>query len=141
MRMREDANLRVGEHEPAHQIVLQITLNRDSQRFLRQTAPRLARNIIDIKPPPQIFFGNERLQHRIPDMLGKNARQIVKLFHLPVLFIVTRQLNHRLPAYGLIDVAQQQTAMMCVTHVWRKRRGRAPAQFEIESEIANDLFG
>ena len=35
VRMRKDADLRVGQHKAAHQIVLQITFDRAPERFFR----------------------------------------------------------------------------------------------------------
>jgi len=40
--MGEDANFRIGEDQSAQQIVFQITLKRDSQRFFDQRAPCFA---------------------------------------------------------------------------------------------------
>ena len=42
MRMSEDADLRVREDQAAHQIVLQIALDRATERLFRQTAPGFA---------------------------------------------------------------------------------------------------
>ena len=38
--MRQNTNLCIREDNAAHQVVLQIPLNRQSKRFLDQTAPR-----------------------------------------------------------------------------------------------------
>ena len=80
MRMRKETDLRVGQDKPAYQIILQITLDRSSKRLLRQTAPRFARNIIDIKPAAKLFFRDQGFQHAVPGMRGENAREIIKLF-------------------------------------------------------------
>ena len=71
--MRGDPNLGVGEDKAAHEIALQIALDRDSERLLHQTAPRLARSIINIEPSSQLFFRYQWLQHCVPDVRGKNA--------------------------------------------------------------------
>src|SRR5947208_6992328 len=78
MRMRKEPDLRVGHGKPAHQIILQITLDRKSEGFFRQTAPRFPGNIIDIKPAAKLFFRNQGFQHAVPAMLGENARQVIK---------------------------------------------------------------
>ena len=79
IRLRQHANLGIREDETAHQIVLQITFNRVPERFLDQTAPRFPGDFIN-KPARHFFFRNQRLQHRIPDLLGKLPRQRVKIF-------------------------------------------------------------
>ena len=73
VRMGKHADLCICENKAAHQIGLQITLDCDSQGFLHQTAPRLARNLIDIEPPPHLFLRYQRLEHRAPDVPGKDT--------------------------------------------------------------------
>ena len=77
MRMSKETDLRVGQDKPAHQIILQITLDRMPERLLRQTAPGFARNIIDIKPAAKLFFRDQGFQHTVPAMLGENAREVI----------------------------------------------------------------
>ena len=120
MRMCQDADLPVGKHEAADQIVLQITFDRETERFLGQTAPRFAGNIAKIEPAPEVFFRNQRFQHCVPDMFGKNVRQIVKFFHLLVLDVASSKIDNRLPARLFSDIAQEQSVMLAVLHVWRK---------------------
>ena len=115
--MRHDADLRVGEHKAAHQLILQISFDRDSERFFRQTAPGLARHIIDIKPTTELLFRNKRFQHRVPGMFGEHTREIVKLFHLLVLRVIPGQIEHRLATHLFGNIAQEQTVVMAVPHV------------------------
>ena len=96
-----------------------MTLNRGAQRFLNQTAPRLSRGFINIKSARHFLFGNERLQHRVPNLLGKNARQIIKLFQTLELSVVSSQLDDRFPAHVLFKVAQDKRAMLTMTYVRR----------------------
>src|SRR5581483_10022866 len=41
VRVCEGSHLRVGQHQSAHKIVLEMTLDRAPERFFRQTSPRL----------------------------------------------------------------------------------------------------
>src|SRR5262249_7274898 len=69
VRMGQDADLCIGENKTAHQIVLQIPLDRGAKRFLHQTAPGLARHVVGIEATPKFIFGYQRLQHRVPYFL------------------------------------------------------------------------
>ena len=140
MRICKHANLRIGENKAAHEIVSQITLDRAPERFVNQTAPRLARDCINIKPARHFFFRDERLKHRIPNLLGKNARQIVELFHLLEFGVASGQIDNRFSTYLPLEVAQNQSAMLTVVNVRRKRGNRASAQLEIQAEVANDFL-
>src|SRR5215471_16778674 len=80
--MSQDADLCICENKTAHQIVLQISLDRDPERFLHQTTPGFARNVVGIKAPPEFLLCNQWLEHRVPYLPGKNARKIVKRLHL-----------------------------------------------------------
>ena len=131
MRMRKDTDLGVGKDQAADQIVLQITLDRNPERFLDQTAPRFARDFISVKSARHFLLRGERPQHRVPNLLGKHARQIIKLFQPLELRVASREFDHRLSAHLFVEIAQKQTAMMSVIHVWRERRSRASAQFKI----------
>ena len=73
-------------------------------------------------------------------MFGEDARQSVKLSHLLVLRIASCKIGNRPPAFLFIHIAQEQSVMPTVLRVRRERRGRAPAQFEIQSKIANDFL-
>ena len=64
--MRKDADLGVRENETADQIVLQITFERATERFFRETAPGLAASVIAIETGTKLFFRHQRLQHRVP---------------------------------------------------------------------------
>src|SRR6266480_1427429 len=103
--MCEDADLRIGEDEPADQIVLQIAFDRAAKRLFGQTAPGFARNRIYIKPTTEFVSRHEWFQHCVPDVLGKNARQMIKLFHLFVLGLASSKIDNRLPTDLLIDIA------------------------------------
>ncbi len=118
--MGQNADLSVGKHKAAHQIVLQIPFNRQTERLLCQTAPRFAGNIAKIEPTPEVLFRNERFQHCVPGMFGKNVRQIVKFSHLLVLSVVSSKVDHRLPALPFIDIAQEQSVIATTIHVRRK---------------------
>ena len=63
MRVGEDADLAVGQHQAAHQIVLQITLDRAPEGFFRQTPPRFPRNVIAFEPPFEFIPGDQRFEH------------------------------------------------------------------------------
>ena len=141
MRVRENADLGICENQAANQVVLQITLDRVTEGLHRQTPPGFARNRIGFEPAPEIFFGHERLQHRIPDMAGKDLRQSVKLFHLLVFGVIAGQLEHRSVAHLFGHIAQKQSTMATVLAVGSKRSGDAAAQLQLEPEIIHDLLG
>src|SRR5437867_4775593 len=125
MRMRKETDLRVGQDKPAYQIILQITLDRSSKRFLRQTAPRFAGNIINIKPAAKLFFRDQGFQHAVPGMLGKDARQIVKFLHLLVLHVASGKIGHRSPTHLFINIADEQSIVMTILRIRGKRSSRA----------------
>ena len=60
MRMRKEPDLRVGQGKPAHQIILQISLDRKSEGFFRQTAPSAA----DRPPAGRAAAGQRRRVRR-----------------------------------------------------------------------------
>src|ERR1700724_2332287 len=90
MRISEDADLRIGKHEAAHQIVSQPMLDRIPERLLSHGTPGFAGHFLP---------GNQWLEHRIPEALGEHTRQRVESFQLLVLSGVSGQLTHRPAAY------------------------------------------
>src|SRR4029077_1574515 len=138
--MGEDADLGVGQDKAADQIVFQITFDREAKWFLGQTAPRFTRSVVFVEASLELFFRNERLQHRVPRMFGEDARQIVKLLNLVVLGVASSKIDNRFPALLFIDVADEQPGLMTILNIRRKRPGRPPAQFELQAKIANDLL-
>src|SRR5215472_11913989 len=102
--MSEDSDLRIRQNQPANQVVLQITLERSTERFFGEVSPRFLRNLI-IELFLHLIFGNERLQHRIPSVLGEDAREMVKPLHLVELALAPGKIDNRPPAQPLIDVA------------------------------------
>jgi hypothetical protein len=72
--MREDADLRICEHKPAHQIVSQVTLDGIPERLLYQGAPGFAGDFVNLETTRHFFPGDQRLEHRVPDTVGKYAR-------------------------------------------------------------------
>src|ERR1700738_414790 len=66
---------------------------------------------------------------------------MIKLLHLLVLGPVARQLEHRLRAGFFRHIAQEQAVMLAISDIGRERPSGAPAQFKVQSEIANDLLG
>ena len=120
VRMGEDADLAVGQHKPAHQIVLQITLDSEPERFFGQAAPRFAREIIVVEASRHFLFCDERFEHAVPGTLGKHAREIVKLFHLFELGVASSKIDNRFSARLVVDVAQEQPFMMAVVAVGRE---------------------
>ena len=119
MRKGEHADLRVGKHKAAHQIVSQVTLDGVAKRFLNQTAPRFPRDCVKLESARHVVLRGKRLEHRVPDPLGKEPRQRVKTFQLFVLLVVSGQFEHRASAHLVIDIAQEQRAMLSVICVWR----------------------
>src|SRR4030095_1115894 len=92
--MGQDTDFCIRESKTAHQIVLQIPLDRRPEWFLYQATPSFARNIIGTQTTSTPTFRNQWLQHRVPYLLGKNAREMVKRFHLLEFRIVPSQLEH-----------------------------------------------
>src|SRR5437868_1529388 len=138
--MSEDADLRVGEHQAAHEIVSQVTLNPAAERFCSQTSPSLAREIIECEAPRHLLFRNERLEHAVPRLFGEYAGEIVKLLQLLVLAFAAGKIDNRAPAFFFIDIADEQSVVFSISSVRRKRGDRAPAQLELQTELANDFL-
>ena len=65
MWVREDADLRVSQHESAHKIVLKVTFDRGADWLIRQTSPRFRADLI-IEALPEFLLRNERLKHAVP---------------------------------------------------------------------------
>ena len=63
VRMGEHADLRVGQDQAADEIVLQMSFDRDTERFLGEASPRFARHFIGLESALEFFPGDERLQH------------------------------------------------------------------------------
>ena len=78
MGKREHAYFRVGKDKAAYQVISQITLDRVAKRFLNEGVPRLAGSFVNFEPTRHFLFGNQRLEHRIPDAFSKYPRQPVK---------------------------------------------------------------
>ena len=88
VRMCEQTDFAIRKDNAAEQIVLKIAFDGQTERFLNETAPCLAREIILFKPLREFLFSSERLEHRIPELVGEDAGQGVKLFQLFELGIV-----------------------------------------------------
>src|SRR4030095_14168254 len=138
--MGQDTNFCIRESEPAHKIFLQSPRDRRPEWFLYQATPGFARNIIGTKTTSKLIFRNQWLQHRVPYLLGKNAREIVKHCHLLEFSLIPSQLEHRLPTDFLVHVAQEQTIVLPMAEIRRKRRGGASAQFKIQTDVLNDFL-
>lgn len=106
----------------------------------RPDCASFARGKIDIEPAPEIFFRGQWLEHRVPNLFGKNARQMVRLFHLLVLGVDSGKIDNRLSTHLFIHVAQEQPVVAAILNIRRKRSGGASSQLEIQSEIANDFL-
>src|SRR6185312_274954 len=91
VRLREDADLRIGEHKPAHQIVSQVTLDGISEGFLCQSAPGFAGDFVNLETTRHFFPGDQGLEHRVPDALREYPWQGIKAFQLVVLSGVSGQ--------------------------------------------------
>src|SRR5437868_11110493 len=95
MGMGEDADLGIGEDQPSHQIILQVTLDGPAERLFSETAPCLSNDCVALKLLRHLVFRNERLQHAAPNLLSKHAGEIVEFFQLLVFRLVTGELEHR----------------------------------------------
>jgi hypothetical protein len=115
--MSEDADLGVCENETADEIVLQVTFDGPTEWFRHETSPRFARDFVLLEAEFKIFFCNERLQHRVPGMLGKNARQLIKFLHPFVLATVARELEDRLFADPFVHVTEKKAAVPAIPDI------------------------
>src|SRR5581483_10958592 len=140
VRMCEDADLCVCKNKSANKVTLQISLNANPEWFLHQTAPCFAGNIVALKSATKISFCNQRLEHGVPNLLGEHMRKIVKCLHPLELRFVPGKFEHRLPTDFFVYVAQQQSVVSPMITIGRERSGRAPAQFEVQSKIADDFL-
>ena len=82
MGMSGDADLCVREDQAADEIVAQVTLDRAAKRLFRQAPPGFAKHFVPVEAASKIFLSNERLEHRVPDILGKHTGQTVKFLEL-----------------------------------------------------------
>src|SRR5262245_64994717 len=97
--MREDADLRIGEHKAAYQIVPQVTLNGIPERFLYQSVPGFAGDLVNLEATRHFFPGDQRLEHRIPDAVGETARQCIEALQRIASSWVSSALIHRQAAH------------------------------------------
>src|SRR5882724_2147156 len=104
--MRENADLRIGKNQPADQVILEIAFDRDAEWLLGQAAPCFSSLLGLIEPSPKIFLGRERLEHRVPDMIGEDPGQPVKALHPGELSLTASQFDERLPTEFLRDITQ-----------------------------------
>src|SRR3954447_9253043 len=82
VRMSENTDLRVRQNKAANQIVLQISFDCESKRFFCQAPPCFTRDVVAIESAFEFCFCDQRLQHCIPGLLGKDPRQMIKFSHL-----------------------------------------------------------
>src|SRR5262245_24463926 len=106
--MREDTDLRICEHKPAYQIVPQVTLDGIPERFLYQSVPGFAGDFVNLETTCHFFPGDQRLKHRVPDTVGKHARQRAPAFQSVEFSGISSQLTHRSAAHLFIEIAQEQ---------------------------------
>src|SRR5207245_7214503 len=98
-------------HDAEQQIALPITFHRVPDRFFDQATPSCAPNTIAIEPPPELLLRNKRLQHRVPDLLGEDTREVVKFLHLVVLRFIPGQVEYRTTTHLFGHIAQEQTVV------------------------------
>src|ERR1041385_2755492 len=115
--MSENADLRIGKNQPADQVVLEIAFDRGAEWLLGQAAPRFSSLLGLIEPSPKIFPGHERLEHRVPDLIGEDPGQLVKPLHPGELSVTTSQFEERLSAKFHRDITQEQPAVATVSFV------------------------
>src|SRR5579884_1465153 len=73
VRMRQNADLGIGEHQSAHEIALQMPFKGEPQRLFHQAAPGFTREFVGLEKSPQLVLCRKRLQHCVPDLVGENA--------------------------------------------------------------------
>src|SRR5215210_165074 len=139
--MGEHSDLRVRENDSAHEIVLEIALDRRAERFLGQAAPGLARERIAFEAATKIAPRLERPQHGVPGMFREDARELIELRQLLLFLVAAGTLAQRIRAHAFRDIAQEQASVTAVLHIRSKGSDRAAAQLEVEAQIMRDLFG
>jgi hypothetical protein len=73
--------------EATHYIILQVALDRVTERLLGETAPCFAVNVIHVESLSEFVVRHERLEHCVPSLLRKDAREVIEAPHLLVLAI------------------------------------------------------
>src|SRR6188474_676809 len=138
--MREDADLPVRQNQPADQVMLQIAFDRAPERLLHQAAPGFTSRIALIEATTEFFLRLQRLQHRVPNLLGENTSQGIKALQSVELRVAACQINDRLTTYLVRNIAQEEAAMLTLLCIRRVGSDLAPAQLELQLEIQNDLL-
>src|SRR5207248_8582238 len=100
-----------------HVLNISLTNHRHTDWLLHKTPTRFTYNIPKIEPSPEIFLRNHLFQHRVPDMFGKNVRQIIKFLHLLVLGVASGKIDNRLPALPFVDIAEEQPVILTILDV------------------------
>src|SRR4029453_11938943 len=90
VRMCEKADLAIGKDNAAQQIVVQVTFDCQTERFLDQTAPCLTNEITLFKLLGDFFFGAKRTEHHVPDSIGEDVRESIKLFYFLQFVLIRR---------------------------------------------------
>src|SRR4051812_23737712 len=114
-----------------------MAFNGAPQWFLGQTSPRFTAQFIPLHTALKICPRLQRLEHRIPRLLRKAARQRIKALQ-PVEFGFTAgQQPHRGSALLLRHIAQQQAVMPADPDVGSERSGGPSSELEVQPEIAD----
>src|SRR5437763_4253987 len=92
-----------------------------SERLLDQAAPRFLSPRVSLESFRQFVFGPERLKHGVPDLLCEYARQLIKFLECVVLRFVSGQLKHGSATLLFRYIAHQQTIILAIAEVRRKR--------------------
>ena len=122
VRMREDADLGVGENETTDQIVLQITFDRATQRLLRETAPGFAAAFRPDRSGERnssFATSGSSIVSQTCSAKTRDKRRSAASDRTPIRCRSTRSIDSRLTSSETI--AQEQAVVATVLHVGRER--------------------
>lgn len=134
--VREGADERVGEDDPAHEVVGEPRFDGRADRLLEQDPPRL----LVVDTPAQVVAGGQGLGERREHPFGDAARHRVEPLPRLVLAARARQPRERL-AGAALSAADEQAGGVTVAFDGGVRRDRAAADAEVEVQVPHDLPG
>ena len=137
MRVRRQANLAIGKHQAANQVIGNQPFDHLPERLLDQGLPRPFP--VAVQAAAHFFPAHQRLSQARPNDRGQLLLHFLKLQKSPVIALIPGQCEEGFPiAIGGV-VEEQQFAQLPIVESGRPRCRTARFQPEIQVKVVNDL--